>query len=96
MPTPSKSEAGTVARVVLTSEQGSLFDQLNRIRDRGAPPVRPSRLPPPAEPIASQPLDQTALEFASEAEKLTPPLANSLFQFQAPAGAEVVNEGGSG
>jgi len=41
-------------------------------------------------------LDQTTLEFAFEAEKLNPPLANSLFQFQAPAGAEVVNEGGSG
>jgi len=39
-------------------------------------------------------LDQTTLEFAFEAEKLNPPLANGLFQFQAPAGAEVVDEGG--
>ena len=39
-------------------------------------------------------LDQTTLEFAFEAEKLNPPLANSLFQFQAPPGAELVDEGG--
>src|SRR5262249_42084500 len=39
-------------------------------------------------------LDQTTLEFAFEAEKLNPPLTNGLFQFQAPAGAEVVDEGG--
>lgn len=41
-------------------------------------------------------LDQTTLEFAFEAEKLNPPLANSLFQFQPPAGAEVVDEGVGG
>jgi outer membrane lipoprotein carrier protein len=41
-------------------------------------------------------LDQTTLEFAFEAEKLNPPLANSLFQFQAPAGTEVADEDGGG
>jgi len=41
-------------------------------------------------------LDQTTLEFAFEAEKLNPPLANSLFQFQPPPGAEVVDEGVGG
>jgi len=41
-------------------------------------------------------LDQTTLEFAFDAEKLNPPLANSLFQFQAPPGAEVVDEGAGG
>jgi len=37
--------------------------------------------------------DQSILDFAFEGEKLNPPLANSLFQFKPPAGAEVV-EGG--
>jgi len=41
-------------------------------------------------------LDQTTLEFVFDTEKLNPPLANSLFQFQAPPGAEVVDEGGGG
>jgi outer membrane lipoprotein carrier protein len=39
--------------------------------------------------------DQSVLDFAFESEKLNPPLANSMFQFQPPAGAEVV-ESGSG
>jgi len=41
-------------------------------------------------------LDQTTLEFVFDTEKLNPPLANSLFQFQAPPGADVVDEGGGG
>jgi len=41
-------------------------------------------------------LDQTTLEFAFDAEKLNPPLANSLFKFEAPPGAEVVDEGAGG
>jgi outer membrane lipoprotein carrier protein len=39
-------------------------------------------------------LDQSVLEFAFEAEKLNPPLANTLFRFQPPAGAEVIEGGG--
>jgi len=39
--------------------------------------------------------DQSVLDFAFDSEKLNPPLANSMFQFQPPAGAEVV-ESGSG
>jgi outer membrane lipoprotein carrier protein len=39
-------------------------------------------------------LDQSVLEFVFEAEKLNPPLANTLFQFQPPAGAEVMEGGG--
>ena len=39
--------------------------------------------------------DQSVLDFAFESEKLNPPLANSLFQFQPPAGAQIV-ESGSG
>jgi len=39
--------------------------------------------------------DQSVLDFVFESEKLNPPLANSMFQFQPPAGAEVV-ESGSG
>jgi outer membrane lipoprotein carrier protein len=38
--------------------------------------------------------DQSVLELAFENEKLNPPLANTLFQFTPPAGAQVV-EGGS-
>jgi len=37
--------------------------------------------------------DQSILDFVFEGEKLNPPLANTLFQFKPPAGAEVV-EGG--
>ena len=39
-------------------------------------------------------LDQSILDFAFDGEKLNPPLANSLFQFRPPAGAEVVEGGG--
>jgi outer membrane lipoprotein carrier protein len=39
--------------------------------------------------------DQSVLDFAFEGEKLNPPLANSMFQFQPPAGAQLV-ESGSG
>lgn len=39
--------------------------------------------------------DQSVLDFAFESEKLNPPLANSMFQFQPPAGAQIV-ESGSG
>jgi outer membrane lipoprotein carrier protein len=39
--------------------------------------------------------DQSVLDFAFEGEKLNPPVANSMFQFQPPAGAQVV-ESGSG
>ncbi len=41
-------------------------------------------------------LDQTTLEFVFDAEKLNSPLANTLFQFQPPPGAEVVDEGAGG
>src|SRR5579864_4233414 len=37
--------------------------------------------------------DQSALDFAFEDEKLNPTLANSMFQFQPPPGAEVVDSG---
>lgn len=39
--------------------------------------------------------DQSVLDFAFESEKLNPSLANSMFQFQPPAGAQIV-ESGSG
>jgi outer membrane lipoprotein carrier protein len=38
-------------------------------------------------------LDQSVLEFVFDTEKLNPPLANTLFEFRTPPGAEVV-EGG--
>jgi len=38
-------------------------------------------------------LDQSVLDFAFESEKMNPPLANSLFQFRAPPGKQMV-EGG--
>jgi outer membrane lipoprotein carrier protein len=38
--------------------------------------------------------DQSILDFGFDQEKLNPPLANGLFQFQPPAGAEVVEGGG--
>ena len=37
--------------------------------------------------------DQSILDFTFESEKLNPPLANTMFQFKPPAGAEVI-EGG--
>lgn len=39
-------------------------------------------------------LDQSILDFAFESEKLNPPLANSLFQFRAPPGTQMVEGGG--
>ena len=39
--------------------------------------------------------DQSILDFAFDNEKLNPSLANSMFQFQTPAGAQLV-DGGSG
>jgi outer membrane lipoprotein carrier protein len=39
--------------------------------------------------------DQSILDFTFQNEKLNPPLANSMFQFQPPPGAQVV-EGGNG
>ena len=39
-------------------------------------------------------LDQSLLDFAFELEKLNPPLANSLFQFRAPPGTQMVEGGG--
>jgi len=38
-------------------------------------------------------LDQSVLDFGFESEKLNPPLANSLFQFRAPPGTEMVGGG---
>jgi hypothetical protein len=35
-------------------------------------------------------LDQSVLDFAFASEKMNPPLANSLFQFRAPPGTEMV------
>ena len=37
--------------------------------------------------------DQSVLDFAFESEKLNPPLDNSMFRFQPPAGAQVVDSG---
>jgi outer membrane lipoprotein carrier protein len=39
--------------------------------------------------------DQSVLDFAFQDEKVNPPLANSIFQFHPPAGAQIV-ESGSG
>jgi outer membrane lipoprotein carrier protein len=39
-------------------------------------------------------LDQSLLDFAFESEKINPPLANSLFQFRAPPGTQMVEGGG--
>jgi cyclic beta-1,2-glucan synthetase len=63
MPAEDRTLLATVARVVFTSEQGSLFDQLNRIRDRGLPQLRPARRLPAAEPSAPVPVDQPARQM---------------------------------
>jgi outer membrane lipoprotein carrier protein len=39
-------------------------------------------------------LDQSLLDFAFDSEKINPPLPNSLFQFRAPPGTQMI-EGGS-
>jgi outer membrane lipoprotein carrier protein len=39
-------------------------------------------------------LDQSVLDFAFDSEKINPRLANSLFQFRAPPGTQMVEGGG--